>query len=280
MRTLVLLLSVAAVSLVTILAASTDSLYSANATSAQSVIQSQSASGALEYRSVIEISTIQMFTVNQQIDAFKQEHLEGNGLPINEKKQTIKGSDGKNITFDYKVTCNIQPTDSGTVFLQINFANFYSYAKYNGLDLKSSKGERSLFFVEYETEFNAYTRFFDVNGQSKKTATIISEFNQKFDLSASKKPEYIYVLANSQRRTKTNADVTNEEFGVYTYYFKVSDDLTSLVKIFDRRPNTTIWYVAAIGATAVAMGAFYIIMKTKRQRYKPNGNNPNVDIRS
>lgn len=279
MRTLALLLSIGAVSVVTVLAASTNtSLYTENATSAHSVIQSQSAGGSFEYRAETRITAAQMVTITKQIDAFEQECLESNGLPINEKKQTIKGPDGKNITFDYKVSYNIQHVNStnnniviNTVFLQIIFENYYSYVKYHGFDLTRSKGERSLFFIEYKTEFNAYTRFFDINGQSKKTATIISKFNQKFDLSGTKKPEYIYVLANSQRRTKTNADETNNEFGVYTYYFKVSDDLTSIVNIFDRRPNATTWYVAAIGATAVAMGVFYMVMKTKRQRLMPKG---------
>lgn len=269
MRTLAMLLAIGAVSVISAASSGISTMYTENATSANAVIQSQSTSGVIEYRTEITLSAVQMLTVTNQISDFEDEYLKANELPIDEKNQKIKDPNGKDINFDYEITYSIYHTSNNTVFLQITFANFYSYVKYNGLTLTQSKDKSSLFFIERTTEFNAYTKFFDTNGQSKKTAEIISVFNQKFDLKQNPKPEYVYVLVNSQRHTKTNADLIESELGEYIYYFKVSDDLENTVKIFDRRANSPIWYGIAIAATAIAMSIFYVVVKLHSPTFTP-----------
>ena len=281
MRVLMLFLSIMAVSIIGILASTTVRIanvsasttmaeqFTNEATSANAVVQMNGTGGALEYITEVRISAAQMLTVTQDLAAFETEHLKGTGgLPIDQKKQTIKDYDGTDITFDYFVNYAIRHNNAGThstVSMRIIFGNFYSYVKYNDLALTRVQVERSLFFIERTTKFNAYTKFFDSEGQSKKSAAIVSEFNKEFDLvtlEKTPKPEYLYVLAESMRRSETNATKTESEFGDYTYYFKVANDRQNYVEIFDRRPNTPIWYGIAVGATVIAMGLFYIYIKS------------------
>jgi len=67
---------------------------------------------------------------------------------------------------------------------------------------------------------------------------------------------------NPIRHTSTNAVETKREFDVYTYFFDPSKD----IEIYDRRPNTPIWYGIAAGATAIAMVVFYLIVRKKRTK--------------
>ena len=265
MRTLALILAAGALSFVGV-SANESSIFGQEYTSIAIVAQSQS-SGSIEYVAEVKLSAAQMLTVTAQIEDFKEQHLAD--LTIDHSPENIKDYDEKDITFDYRVSYEIKHTTSNTAYLNIKFDNYYSYIKFHGLALARVKDKKSLFFVEYTNKFNAYTKFFDTTGQSKKTADIIAAFIGHFDLAANPKPGYLYVLANSFRRTSTNADKVESEFGTYNYYFKVSDDLTSEVSIFDRRANTPIWYGLAVAATAVAMIAFYIVVKRLRSSAYP-----------
>jgi len=236
------------------------------ATSANAVFQSHTLSGAIEYRSEIRITAEQMLTAQDDITAFEETHLKGiAGLPIDQRNQTIRGADGNNITFDFNVRYSIRHnmTDThSTISLRIIFGNYLSYVKYHELTLANAPLERSLFFIERTTRFNAYTRFFDVNGPSARTANIISEFNIKFDQSETPRTEYLFVLFESTRRSNTNATERTSDFPNYNYYFKVAETLDNYVEIFDRRANTPMWYGVAVGATLIVMGLLYIYLKS------------------
>jgi len=270
-RTLALLLAAGAVSVMGVAASDPNSLFSDTVTSI-AVATQNSSTGSIEYIVNTNLSAEQMLTVAADINGFKQERLEDN-LSKDLKDQTIKDYDDKDIKFDYSVTFDIKhvtENNNNAAHLRITFGNYYSYVKFNDLTLAApAKNDRSLFFIERTNKFNAYTRYFDTNGQSKKTAQIISEFIESFDkppAPATKKTEYVYVLANSQRRSRTNAEIAENEFGSYNYYFKISDDRSSEVEIYDRRANTPIWYGLAVAATAAAMVTFYFVTKKRASR--------------
>ena len=63
----------------------------------------------------------------------------------------------------------------------------------------------------------------------------------------------------TSKHTSTNAVETNHGIGEYRYLFATDKDIV----IFDRRPNTPIWYALAAAATVVAMFGFYIIVKRR-----------------
>lgn len=272
MRTLALLLAIGGISVVNAASSGFDAIFTNTATSMNTVIQYLSTSGPVQYQTEIFIGATPTIedkaAVAIRLANFEQDHLKANGLPINEKKQTIKDQDGKDVTFDYSVKYSIGPTSTNAVFLEITFNNFYSYIKYHGLTLSRFKDEKDLFFIKRTQKFNAYTRFFDINGQSKKTAIIISRFNQEFNVAANPNTEYGYVLAESQRRSKTNAVSMENGYSYYNYYFKISNDAADFVEIFDRRPNTPIWYGLTVAATIAAMSVFYIVIKQHRTKLK------------
>jgi hypothetical protein len=264
MRTLALLLTAGVLSLAGTSSTDISSLFPNNITSTSTVIQCQ-ATGAIDYYTDTRLSPLKINEMND----FKQRLKENYKLPLDKENETIKDSDGKDIRFHYKVTCNLESAtvdNSNFIRLTISFDNFYSWAKYHELQLGKSTGDESLFFIEYTTKFNPYDRYYSETGTSGKTAAIINEFNNTFDESAIKRPGYLYVLTNSARRTQTNADKTETEAGNYTYYFKIASDLKSEVNIFDRYPNTPIWYGLAAAATVLAMIGFYLFARRKHEK--------------
>ena len=68
------------------------------------------------------------------------------------------------------------------------------------------------------------------------------------------------VWTTTRRHTDTNAVDVQNDFGTYTYFF----DPAEPIEIFDRRPNTPIWYGVAVVITGIAMLGFYFIVKKKR----------------
>ena len=70
----------------------------------------------------------------------------------------------------------------------------------------------------------------------------------------------LVVWETSNRHTSTNATQTEHGLGEYKYLFNPSEDII----IFDRRPNTPIWYGIAVGGTVIACFVFYLIVKKKR----------------
>ena len=70
------------------------------------------------------------------------------------------------------------------------------------------------------------------------------------------------VWETSRRHTSANTVVPVERTVElnYRYYFDPTEDIV----IFDRRPNTPIWYGIAVGATVIACAVFYLIVKKKR----------------
>jgi len=273
MRTLALLLAAGAVSVIGVAASDPNSLFSLEKTSSAAVAQNSS-NGSIEYIASANLSAEKMLTVATDINAFQLAHL--GDFSIDSKNETIKDHDNKNIKFDYSVTFEIKHViekinnkDINIARLIITFGNYYSYARFNDIALAPPvKSTSSLFFIERTNKFNAYTRYFDTEGQSKKTALVVSKFIETFDKNPTTKTEYMYALLASSRRSKTNANLAENEFGTYSYYFKISADLQNEVVIFDRRANTPIWYGIAVGVTAVAMVGFYFIAKQLR---KPRG---------
>lgn len=65
----------------------------------------------------------------------------------------------------------------------------------------------------------------------------------------------------TRTHTSTNAEKTDLIDGTFTYFF----DPTKDIEIFDRRPNTPIWYGSAIVLTAIGMVVFYLVVKNKRK---------------
>lgn len=271
MRTLALFLSIGAISLS---GASGDisSLFPNYISSAVTVIQCQ-ATGAIEYYAETRLSPSGV----GQIDDF-EDYLKSYGLPIDKKDETIgvlkqiSNDDyyGHEITFDYKVTYKLETAvinNMNYIQLTISFNNFCSWLKFHNHELNIAKGDESLFFVHYTTKFNPYDRFFDSAGTSGKTAGIINKFVEEFDDTT--RPGYLYVLTNSPRRTKTNAAKVETQMGNYTYYFTIPTSLDGEVDIFDRYPNTPIWYGLAVAATAVTMVTFYLIVRRRPNRQEP-----------
>ena len=65
---------------------------------------------------------------------------------------------------------------------------------------------------------------------------------------------------STRTHTRTNAVRTELVGNTYTYYFDPAED----IEIYDRRPNTPIWYGIAVAVTAIAMITFYLIVKKKK----------------
>ena len=74
------------------------------------------------------------------------------------------------------------------------------------------------------------------------------------------------VWETARRHTSTNAEKVERtpEFN-YIYYFATDKD----IEIYDRRANAPVWYGIAVGATAIAMVVFYLIVRKKKT--KPTG---------
>jgi hypothetical protein len=65
----------------------------------------------------------------------------------------------------------------------------------------------------------------------------------------------------TRTHTRTNAVETGIVDRTFTYYFDPTQD----IEIFDRTPNTPVWYGIAVGVTAIAMITFYLIVRKKRK---------------
>lgn len=75
--------------------------------------------------------------------------------------------------------------------------------------------------------------------------------------------EYTLVFISQIRRTSVTGNYASDTNGLtYNYYFK--PDVDEIV-IFDRFANQTMWYVCALGATALFMLATYLFLRIQKR---------------
>jgi hypothetical protein len=169
-------------------------------------------------------------------------------------------------------------TGTNSIMIEYEFTNWAAVrAFYPSLNLPEKfmvdvARENGTFFIDTEIKFlNPITtrpEFFASMIRAMELAFHIDEFKQD-------KFEKMYIHRRSNRVTDTNAEVSARRVGgAWDYFYKVSD---VEIIIVDRNANTPIWYGIAVGATAVLMGAVYLVAKKVRKR-DTIGDGPAKDV--
>jgi len=180
--------------------------------------------------------------------------------------ETIQRADGSIHKFNFQMY--VYETYSQSYFqLEFIFANQYSYAWFNGIDLMTTppthiNTTRGLFFVEHTlTMQNPLQSFFQ--SQNNRVLNLVEHFNTLLDGDIDD-VKFVYVMHSSFRRTRVYADHTRRTIGAWHYYF-IADgpsDLQDIV-IFERRANTTTWYLLGIFMTAAFMGGYFVLQRKR-----------------
>ena len=154
--------------------------------------------------------------------------------------------------------------------LELTFANYYSYAWFNGIDLQSVpptniETNRGLFFVEHTITMQNPIRAF-LESPDNRVMDLINHFNNVFDGNI-EDITFVYVLHSNFRRTRVYADEVRNNISTWRYYFisEGTENINDIV-IFERRANTTTWYVLGLVLTAIFMGIFFVNEKASSTR--------------
>jgi len=131
---------------------------------------------------------------------------------------------------------------------------------------------RTAFFRERTISFaNPWRVIFSNAKAAAEVAGVISIVNSRFSL-VSPKPDHFYVFESSFRRTDVQGTIpVDNDIGVYNYVFfydpaGLHEKSRSNIAIFDRFPNTPLWYVSALGATVLFISIMYIVFARKKNK--------------
>ena len=231
--------------------------------------------GAVAY--VMQISTAAKVNTTAFETRLKTEF----GLnPLNNKELTTT-LNGKEVKFNYSVRYKLTP-EIDNVTLEILFDNYYSYATYNTLSLATYHGATvngkpldiaartqptidSLFLRERTIVFtNPYNRFFNTNTRS---SDIVRAFDETFN-SGEGVEQFDYIFASNFRRTNVNTQDSGRNIELdYIYKFSDIDTDTGDIVVFDRFPNTPVWYGLTALGVVLAMLVFYVIVRSKNSTH-------------
>lgn len=193
-------------------------------------------------------------------------------LPIDQPDAKITNEAGEEITFHYQVDFE-SGNGEDVVQFALTFANLYSFAKFNNVDLTTAP-KTTVAPLDYRTFViwrtttipNPYNRYFK-SENAPNSQEIVERFNNDFN-GGRPITENFYVFSTTTRRTETNAIKVEHNVLNYEYWFRVNSTNEEGVILRDRFANTPIWYAMAIVATAVAMAIFYFVMKELEKRKK------------
>jgi len=161
--------------------------------------------------------------------------------------------------------------------IQLHFDNYRAFLLFNGLSATTEildnvvevQIDTSLFFLERTMTFqNPWIKIAD---NMNRTESINNAVAGYANLDATVLPEYVFVFPSTVRRTRVEGHYQRENNLIeFLYYFRA--DVEDIV-IFDRMPNTPIWYVIGIGATIAFMLVVYMLFRVTRKNGQVQSDN-------
>jgi len=150
--------------------------------------------------------------------------------------------------------------------IEFRFEDNDSFTAFNRIELRPGtiETDRGFFFVEHTlTMQNPLQAFFE--SEDNRVLNLVKHFNALFDGDVGD-VSFVYVMHSNFRRTRVYSDATRSTIGAWHYYFVATgpENIRDIV-IFERRANLVNWYLVGLLATALFMGAYYIIAKKRRQ---------------
>jgi len=161
-------------------------------------------------------------------------------------------------------------SQSGTTLqLVMVYKDYDALRKFYGLDASTGyvdyTTKETTFLIEYShTHQNPWQTL--VSATIDRTTEINNEILMFFTLSPSNQTGYYYLLRAGTRQTSvTGAYKSVDNITSYDYYFNSDVDQ---ITVYNRRPNTPMWYVVGACATVIFMLGAYFVFKSVYNRRK------------
>jgi hypothetical protein len=95
-------------------------------------------------------------------------------------------------------------------------------------------------------------------------AEIINQLGEEAS-TAIETPKYTYSYITTKKRIHTNADEQLYFNGYYYHTWEIADVENSMIKIYTTHANSVVWYLIALGLTAVFMLVIYLKSKNNKK---------------